>query len=757
MKYFAFILSIMVAISAYASEKIHDRFPDADSDKPWHINAEKITYDEKADIYIASGNVSITKNDIKISADFVRFNYKTMKVDASGHVLLTSKEEFLTGSSLEFDLETKTGIIYNGTIFLKENHFYIRGDLIKKVGEHTYTADKASISTCDGDKPAWKITGRNLKITIEGYGFVKHAAFWIKDIPVMYMPYMVFPVKLKRQTGLLPPQMSYSDRNGVEYIQPFFWAINKSSDATFYEHHLQHRGDKVGLEYRYILSKNSKGTLMYDYLNDRKIDDGTGSSSEDWGYEDDNVLRPNSDRYWFRMKYDQEMPLGFSAKLDLDIVSDQDYLHEFRDGYTGFDETDEYFYKNFGRELDDYNDSTRVNRLNLNKSWFNYSMNIETRWYDNVIIRRQEELDTTLQKLPFVEFDGPKQRFLGTPFYFDLDTEYTHFYRKDGTTDQYITSCHRTDVYPRFYLPLRFKNYFTLEPSYGIRTTAWHVDEYEITPTENDRTQNRTIYDTRLDLSTEIYKIFDIDGKNVDRIKHAVRPQIVHDYIPEKIQDQYPSFDSIDRIDKKNLVTYSITNTFTSKLKEYIKKTDGHNEDNNELYSFKYHQFMRFKLEQSYDINKANETDPQPFSPIKGTLELVPLRYFSMDADAEWSQYEDEIVSHNVAATLFDKRGDKLFVEHRYERDSSESVQDGKESIYTHLFLKISDNLSTYGEYERNIYDKENMKKGVGFLYESQCWSIEVIYTDEAEEQKYLFMVNLYGFGQLYTGVTTRE
>ncbi len=751
----------MVAVSAYASEKIYDQFSDADSDKPWHINAEKITYDEKADIYIASGNVSITKNDIKISADFVRFNYKIMKVDASGHVFLTSKEDFLTGSSLEFDLETKTGTIYNGTIFLKENHFYIRGNLIKKVGEYTYTADKASISSCDGDKPAWKITGKNLKITIEGYGFIKHAAFWIKDIPVMYMPYMAFPVKLKRQTGLLSPQYAYSSRNGIEYIQPFFWAINKSSDATFYEHYIQSRGDKVGLEYRYILSEKSKGTLMYDYLNDSKIDDGTGSSSEDWGYGDDNILRPNSDRYWFRMKLNQEMPLDFSAKLDLDIVSDQDYLHEFRDGYTGFNETGEYFYTNFGRDLDEYNDSTRVNRLNLNKSWFNYSMNIETRWYDNVIIRRQEELDTTLQKLPFVEFDGPKQRFLGTPFYFDLDTEYTHFSRKDGEEDntpsENSTSCHRVDAHPRFYLPLRFKNYFTFEPSYGIRATAWNIDEYESTPTESDRTQNRMIYDTKLDLSTEIYKIFDIDGKNVDRIKHSVRPQIVHTYIPEKIQDQYPFFDSVDRINKNNLVTYSITNTFTSKLKEYIKKTDGHNEDNNELYSFKYHQFMRFKLEQSYDINEANETDPQPFLPIKGTLELVPLRYFSMDADAEWSQYENEIVSHNVAATLFDKRGDKLFVEHRYKRDSSESVQDGNESIYTHLFLKISDRLSTYGEYERNIYDKENMKKGVGFLYESQCWSIEVVYTDEAEEQKYLFMVNLYGFGGFHTGVTTRE
>ncbi|MCJ2534264.1 MAG: LPS assembly protein LptD, partial [Candidatus Thermoplasmatota archaeon] len=571
---------------------------------------------------------------------------------------------------------------------------------------------------------------------------------------------------LKRQTGLLSPQYAYSSRNGIEYIQPFFWAINKSSDATFYEHYIQRRGDKVGLEYRYLLSENSKGTLMYDYLNDSKIDDGTGSSSEDWGYGDDNILRPNSDRYWFRMKLNQEMPLDFSAKLDLDIVSDQDYLHEFRDGYTGFLKTDEYFHKNFGRDLDDNGDSTRVNKLNLNKIWSNYSLNIETRWYDNVIIRRKEELDTTLQKLPFIEFDGTKQRFLGTPFYFDLDTEYTHFYRKDGTPSENITSYNRTDVHPRFYLPLRFKNYFTFEPSYGIRTTTWNIDEYESTPTESDRIQNRVIYDTRLDLSTEIFKTFDINGKSIDRIKHAVRPQIVHEFIPEKIQDQYPYFDSMDRIDKKNLVTYSLTNTFTSKLKEYIKKTDDHNEDNNELYGFKYNQFMRLKLEQSCDINIANETDSykwanketkQPFSPVKGTLELVPLKYFSIYADAEWSQHENEILSHNTLANLFDQRGDNLLVEHRYQRDSSGSVQDGKQSIYTYCLLKISDSLSTYGEFERNIYDKENMKKGLGFLYESQCWSIEVIYTDEAEEQKYLFMVNLYGLGGLQTGVATRE
>ena len=61
-------------------------------------------------------------------------------------------------------------------------------------------------------------------------------------------------------------------------------------------------------------------------LDDRKVDDGEGNSSKDWGYTNDNYLRPNKDRYWFRMKNNQTLPLQFKSQIDLDIVSDQPVL-----------------------------------------------------------------------------------------------------------------------------------------------------------------------------------------------------------------------------------------------------------------------------------------------------------------------------------------------------------------------------------------------------------------------------------------------
>ncbi len=278
------VLFILILVLGPASAKGQPNPFQDDASVPWHIVADEMDYDDQAKVYIGRGNVNITKKDKNLNADYVRFNQNTMEVFAKGHVVMMVGENIITGTSMEMNLDAETGTIYNGTVFVDENHFYIKGDKIQKVGKDAYAADKASISTCDGDSPAWKITGRNLKVTVEGYGFVKHAALWAKKVPVLYTPFLVFPVKLKRQTGLLTPLVGYSDRKGGEYLQPLFWAINESSDATFYAHYMSSRGEKLGLEYRYVLDEQSKGILMYDSLDDRQVDDGS-PGSEKWGYE----------------------------------------------------------------------------------------------------------------------------------------------------------------------------------------------------------------------------------------------------------------------------------------------------------------------------------------------------------------------------------------------------------------------------------------------------------------------------------------
>lgn len=758
------VLAAVVAIPSFASADLMDRSLKDDVSEPWHITADEIKYDAGTEEYIAEGNVTITKFDNKFTADFIRFAHRTMQVRAIGHVIITMGEDILTGDRLEMDLKEETGTIYNGSVFLKENHFYIRGEKIRKAGKDTYSAEKATVTTCDGDLPAWKITGRNFNVTIEGYGFITHATLWAKKIPILYFPFFVAPAKTKRQSGLLTPTFEKSDRKGIEYVQPFFWAISESADATFYEHYMNRRGNKLGAEFRYVLDERSKGTLMFDFLNDSEVDDGTGDSSDRWGFEDDDFLRPNKDRYWFRMKHDQAMPYDFSAKLDLDIVSDQDYLLEFKGGYTGFNDTRRYFLKNFGRDMDDYNDPVRVNRLNLNKTWSCYSFNAETRWYDDVVYRRQEEAvegDTTPNTLPLIEFTSLRQPIVSSPFYFDLRSEYAYLYRERGTSGQ------RTDLFPRFYLPYRHKNYFTFEPSLGLRETVWYVDRFDGFDGE-DRTLNRNLYDVMLDLNTRVSKVYRKDDGSAGAIQHIVRPQVLYEFIPDHDLEKYPFFDSVDRVAKKNLLTYSITNMLTSKSQK-TKKNDASTD-------FDYRQFCRFRLEQSYNINEAKEDNPdhftnqktrerEPFSPIFGELDIVLTRFLFLQTDAEWSPYENNFPSRNVAAGISDKRGDRLFVEYRRARESrmldpqtAELLdQPSSESIYADLTIRLTDRLLAFAEFEYNMKENENIRSGLGLEYTAQCWSVGVSYTEEIDDQAIAFMINLHGLGQLgerFTGRT---
>ena len=707
---------------------------DPKASAPWRINANRIEYDQIQDAYTAQGDVNITRQGQTLTADKVHLNQKTGDASADGNVRLVSESDVLTGDHLDLNLNTETGILKNGKVFISKNHLYLSGRQIRKTGPQSYSAEHISITACDGPDPDWQLTGKDFKVTIEGYGSAKHTAFWAGKVPVLYSPYLFFPVKLKRQSGLLMPQFGYSDRKGSEYQQPLFWAIDDSSDATFYSDFMSDRGLRTGIEYRYVLDEESRGALLVDGFQDAKIDDGRNDNSKRYGYEDDTALRENKDRYWFRMKHDQRLGGGINAKLDLDVVSDQDYLNEFKSGFNGFDTTRKYFIETFGRDIDDYNDPIRLNQLNLNRIWDQYSFNTDFRWYDDVIKRRQDTENKTLQQLPAISLGGIKHPLGHSPLYFDLDSSVTHFYRIDGTRGQ------RADIYPRVYYPFDLSQALSVEPSLGVRGTAWHIDNYETRPDHGRYSLYRALYDFKLDVSTEFYRIFDFAIGGSDRLKHAITPEIIYEYIPEEDQSEYPVFDAIDRIERTNLITYGFTNTFTARASTQTKDLER---------QYAYTQFLRLKLTQSFDINKHNDDDPEPFSDITAELDLTPGQYVSLDTDAQWSVYDHRFDAFNTALRLWDKRGDLLTADYRFTRETSDTVMNGIQTVRLDGELRVSDKWRLRGGYELNMYDKKEIERAFGISYQSRCWSVMVDCSYQQDNRRIGLLFNLAGLGNI--------
>jgi LPS-assembly protein len=459
------------------------------------------------------------------------------------------------------------------------------------------------------------------------------------------------------------------------------------------------------------------------------VEDGSPEGSE-FGFEGDAATRPNADRYWFRMKHNRNLPNDFFAMLDLDVVSDQDYLREFREGLTGFNDTQNQFLGTYGRELDDYIDPVRLNRLNISRIWSSYSFNAEARWYDDVIARRQGTppgTNSVLQRLPSVEFTALRQP-ISRFFSFDLAAEYNHFYRENGTRG------HRADLYPRVYMPLRFRPYLSIEPSAGYRQTAWHIDSFENEPFGRERTEHRGIYDFRLDLFSELSRIYSAPFEGIDRVRHSVRPRFIYDYVPEQDQTRFPQFDPLDRIGRENMLTYSLTNTWTARMRQIPGRSAAP----------AYLTFLRLYLEQRYDFNETGGEDPRPFSPIRAEVILSPASLLSLQADAEWSPYEDRFISRNIAATFWNNRRDRLVVEHRYTADAAES-------LYADLLVNLGDRVAGYVEYEENLLTRTRLRQGVGFMYTRQCWSVDLGFAEEEDDRRFTVMVNLFGIGGIGT------
>jgi LPS-assembly protein len=710
-----------------------------DPSQPWHITADTVSQDRATGMFSASGDVVITHQAIRLSAERVQFNQTTMEMSAEGRVILTAGDDILTGERVFINLKTETGYLIDATLFSQATQFRIAGKRIEKRDKDSYRLDEGSVTTCDGERPAWRITCRSLDVTVEGYGIARSAGFRIREVPVLWVPFLAFPVKIERQTGLLVPQFGASERKGWEFTQPLFWAINDHSDATIYWNHMQQRGEKLGGEYRYAAGTDTFGAVMIDGFNDRQIDDGTPEATRQWGYPDDDVDRPNASRYWFRMKHDLDFGERRVLKLDADIVSDQDYLKAFENGYSGYNDTNGYFSSTFGRGLDDKDDPNRLNLASFSKTWVRYIVTADARWTDDAAARAQDATNTNIQELPNLNAASARQPLFNTPLVASGFGQYVHFYREAGQTGQ------RLDIYPRVYWPLKFRQYLSVEPSAGFRETIWHVDAPDGGVAEDKAFYSRPMADFQLDASSDIYRVFNAPGDAGNRWRHLIRPQISYAYVPRQDQGDLPFFDETDRIAAENQVTLTLINSLTSGGSTVTTKTRARPDQETEA-AAAYFQLARLKLEQSFDINAAGDPNPEPLSPVYGELIISPRDRFSARLDGNYSVYGDGFEDHNVRLGWWDHRGDRINLEHRYTRDQSES-------LFAGLSVAVWEGVGAYGAIERDVKNDENIKTQVGILLDRQCWSLDTRYTESPNNREISFQITLRGIGGVGSGV----
>jgi LPS-assembly protein len=424
----------------------------------------------------------------------------------------------------------------------------------------------------------------------------------------------------------------------------------------------------------------------------------------------------------------------------------------------GFNDTAAYLNTTFGRVLDDYNYPIRTNRLLVSRFWPRFSLNAAGEYFDDV--RKGQNWKETTHKLPVVRFDAPKQLLGQSPFFANLRSEYVNFWQYSGSRVQ------RADLYPRFYYPFALPPYMSIEPSVGLRQTVWDQYQNDAADAWSDSQYfHRELYDARLSLFTDLFRIYDVDRGGIQRIRHSLRPQIGYTYVPEVDQDELPYLDSRDRVENRSRISYALTNTLTSRSKAAAaapepsprRRTTAAVVESPSEYD--YHDILRLKVGQYYDFARHE----QPFSTVNGKLQFFPGRRISLDSEAGYNVYDDRLDRYNLGLTLWARQADRLHVEYRYdrdplrtdddediERDVNEIVSSTEEKI-DHLFaelrLGLTDRLTLISSYE-NDYTDSSTTYGAGFAYESQCWVLETRFYYNTDDVSFELRLRLKGIGE---------
>ena len=706
-----------------------------EQDSGYRLRADTFSYDKRQDIYTARGNVVLHAKDNIIFADHIRLDAASREAIAEGDVRIERDKDWLEGERAYLNLEKETGLIEEGRGFLANGNFHFTGALVEKLGPQTYNVVNGTFTTCDGDEPSWHFRTSDLKVTLEGYGFAKDTRFYLGRVPVLYTPYLAFPAKTKRQTGLLMPRFGVGNRLGYDFDLPFFWAISRSTDATIYSHYMSKRGLMMGPEFRYAASTENKGELRFSYLDDQ----ASKRELEEEFYDSAAGLRRiTRDRWWWRSKQDLVLPYEVRGNLDLDFVSDPDYLRTFTTGYSSWRESDAEFRDTFGRGLiNDPTVTTRESVLLLNKSWATQSVNLQLHYYQNL----DDDLDETqLQQLPVMSYSASSQPIFGGPFFINADVGYVDYWRPEGTRGN------RLNANPRLSLPLRRGGYLQLEPYVSYLGTLYLIDQYD-EPADSkvkEKTfQSRELFETGMGASTEIVRIYERQSGTWTKTKHTVRPSILYEYRPEVNQDKLPFFDDTDRINSRNRLTYSLTNFFSARLDKGPDQVE-------------YLDVARLELSQHYDISLPqggaedfSTTRKHPFSNVFMQLDLTPKRYVSLTYKNELSLYDQKFTSHNLQANLWDERGDKLNVSYQRQLDQDEKTV--LDEIDARLGLKLWDGVSLNLRTDYRFDTHEKIKNEYNLIIERQCWGVSFSFVDQPGDHRFAVGIKLYGVGKLGT------
>jgi len=433
------------------------------ADTQTSIVSQTLQYFSDLKKYVAKGSVRVEQGDATADADEMVYFEETGDVHADGNVRYSDASVSFTAQRAEINMEKKTGKLYQADVLFKEDNFYLSGGILERKGEKEFSSTgDAKFTTCDGIPAAWCFRGRDFDMTVGSALTAKDVTFRVRDLPVLYSPYLWAPVNTERKTGFLMPRISNSTSRGFGLNIPFFWAISENRDATFVLDTYAKRGIGTGLEYRFVEPGGIQSDWWIYYIRDREL---------------------NKDFVEFKALYDQRPGGGPGVFLNVNVVNEQDFYSEFN--------------PNKEKQILRYLESTGEFSLPFTNS---RAYLLGQYWID-----LENDTGDVPQRLPEVGYVMRYTRF--GSFMVSADTSAVNFWRENGVSAQ------RVDIYPRILHSMGDEVVFT--QIVAFRGTAYAFSGHD--KTESNLQRGAAEYDANINMKL---------SRQYHTVTHIIEPSV---------------------------------------------------------------------------------------------------------------------------------------------------------------------------------------------------------------------------------------
>ena len=327
--------------------------------------ARDIVYKSRINRVYLEGEAEVENDEFILAAKTIRFDARDDFLDARGEPLLIEKDERLYGRLMEYSMDSKHGLIHEGSTRFGEG--YYSGARLKKKDDGNIYVANSEYTTCEYDPPHFHFETDRMTMRTGDKVVGAPVRFYLGNIPLFYLPFIFSNLERGRRSGFLQPDFEFGisldgnkPRRFVRDIG-YFFALSDYADLT--------------TEMDFVEDQSLFGSLRYRYY--RRYFLG-GSVHSNLTYDRSKSLASRQNSWGLRGTHSQDFSEDTRLSANVDFVSSESL-----------------------RDIDNYTVEETINQrlssnLSFSQKWDNVSL---TTSYSRTQILGQEDADAATDNL----------------------------------------------------------------------------------------------------------------------------------------------------------------------------------------------------------------------------------------------------------------------------------------------------------------------------------------------------------------------